>query len=324
MKAIVYTKFGPPDVLQLTDIEKPTPKDDEILIRIHATAVTSGDCRARSFNVPLAFRIPAGMALGFRKPKKSILGSDLAGEIVAVGKDVKRFKVGDQVFGSTGKGTYVEYVTVPEEGMRAIKPATLTYEEAAGVAFGAFTALSFLRDKAKIQRGQKVLINGASGGVGTFAVQLAKYFGAEVTGVCSTTNVEMVKALGADKVIDYTKENFTQSGQTYDIILDAVGKSSFARCKGILKQNGIYLSVDITLSLALQMLWTSKIGSKKVIIGLPNTTKEDLLFLAELLEAGKLKTVIDRCYSLEQIVEAHHYVEKGHKKGSVIITICME
>jgi NADPH:quinone reductase-like Zn-dependent oxidoreductase len=320
MNAIIYTRFGPPEVLQVTELEKPTPKDNEILINIHATSVTSGDCRARGFRVPLVFRIPAAMSLGFRKPKKSILGSEFAGEVVAVGKDVKRFKVGDQVFGSTGKGTYVEYVTVPEEGMRAIKPQNLTYEEAAGVTFGGFTALSFLRDKAKLQRGQKILINGASGGVGTFAVQLAKYFGAEVTGVCSTTNVELVRSLGADKVIDYTKEDFTKGGQVYDIILDAVGKSSFSRCKGALTPTGVYLSVEFSLVLALQMLWTTKIGGKKVVIGLPDTTKADLLFLAELLEAGKLKTIIDRCYPLDQIVEAHRYVEMGHKKGNVIIT----
>lgn len=321
MKAIVYTKFGSPDVLQLTEIETPTPKDNEILIKIHATTVTSGDCRARSFKVPFVFWIPASMTLGFRKPKKAILGSELSGEIIAVGKDVTRFKIGDQVFGNTGKGTYVEYVSVPEDGMRAIKPANMTYEEAAGVSFGAFTALSFLRDKAHIQPGQKILINGASGSVGTFAVQLARYFGAEVTGVCSTRNVELVRSLGADQVIDYTKDDFSKSGQTYDIILDAVGKSSFSRCKGTLKEKGVYLSVDITLSLALQMLWTSKIGTKKLIIGLPNTRIEDLVFLKELIEAGKLRSVVDRCYPLEQMAEAHRYVEKGHKRGNVIITV---
>jgi NADPH:quinone reductase-like Zn-dependent oxidoreductase len=321
MKTIIYTKFGPPDVLRLTEAEKPTPQDNEMLIKLYATTVTTGDCRARGFKVPLVFWPLASRALGFRKPKKLILGSDLAGEIVAVGKDVKRFKVGDPVFGSTGKGTYVEYVTVPEDGMRAIKPTNMTYEEAAAVPFGAFTALSFLRDKAHIQSGQHVLINGASGAVGTFAVQLARYYGAEVTGVCSTLNVELVKSLGADQVIDYTQADFTKTGQTYDIILDAVGKSSFSRCKGTLRQQGIYLSVEFSLLLALQMLWTSKLGGKKVIIGLPNTTQEDLIFLKELIEAGQLKSVIDRCYPLEQIVEAHRYVEKGHKRGNVVITM---
>jgi NADPH:quinone reductase-like Zn-dependent oxidoreductase len=261
------------------------------------------------------------MTLGFRKPKKPILGSEFAGKIVAEGTAVTRFKLGDHVFGSTGKGTYVEYLSVPEDGMQAIKPPHLTFEEAAAVPFGAFTALSFLRDKAKLQRGQRILINGASGGVGTFAVQLARYFGAEVTGVCSGTNVELVTSLGADKVIDYTRQDFTTGHQSYDVIFDAVGKSSFGRCKGVLKPNGIYISVNITLWLLLQLLWTAKLTSKKVIIGLPNTSYADLLWLTELMETGKLRTVIDRCYPIEEIVEAHRYVEKGHKRGNVVIRI---
>jgi NADPH:quinone reductase-like Zn-dependent oxidoreductase len=334
MKAIVYTKYGPPDVLQLKEVEKPIPKDNELLVKVYATTVTSGDVKARSsIYAPVPWLLGRAMT-GLTKPKRPILGMELAGEIESVGKDVKRFRKGDQVFGTTtglGFGSYTEYICMPEEPLPkktmlgnnvvAMKPANMTYGEAAAVPVGGLTALAFLRDMANIQSGQEVLINGASGSVGTFAVQLAKYFGAEVTGVCSTANVELVKSLGADKVIDYTKEDFTQAGETYDIILDAVSKSSFSRCKSSLKQRGIYLATAPTLAFILQMLWTSMVGRKKARFGGAEEKAEDLIFLKELVEAGKIRSVIDRCYPLEQTAEAHRYVEQGHKKGNVVITV---
>ncbi len=324
MKAIVYTEYGPPDVLQLREVEKPTPKGDEVLIKVFAATVTTGDVNARGFTfVPDGFGPLPRLMIGIRKPRKSILGAEVAGEIEAVGKDVKLFKEGDQVFGigSSSLGAYAEYVCRPEEGALVKKPDNLTYEEAAAVPAGAGTALYFLRDKGNIQSGQSILINGASGGVGTAAAQLAKYFGAEVTGVCSTTNLELVKSLGADKVIDYTKEDFTKSGETYDIIFDAVIKNKFSSFESSLKQNGIYLAVAGGLPEAVQMAWTSLRGGKKVIFGTPSENKEELLYLKEIIEAGKLKPVIDRTYPLEQTAEAHRYVDKGHKKGNVVITV---
>jgi NADPH:quinone reductase-like Zn-dependent oxidoreductase len=321
MKAIVCTKYGPPEVLQLKEIEKPTPKDNEILIRVNATTVTSGDVWIRSSTYPTWFWLPARLMYGIRKPRKNIPGNELSGEIESVGKDVTRFRKGDQVlgisWGTSFQGTTAEYKCLAEDRMVVIKPTNMTYEEAAALPVGGLTALHFLR-KGDIQSGQKVLIFGASGSVGTFAVQLAKYFGAEVTGVCSSVNADMVKSLGADMVIDYTKEDFTKSGRTYDIIFDAVRKTSFSSCKSSLKQGGTYLTLDWPL---LQALWNSILGGKRIIVGIASQNPEDLIFLKELYEKGEIKPVIDRCYKLEQTAEAHMYVENGHKKGNVVITI---
>jgi NADPH:quinone reductase-like Zn-dependent oxidoreductase len=320
MKAIICTEYGSPEVMQLKEVEKPTPTENEVLIRIYATTVTSADVRIRKSDP-----FPVRFFYGFKRPKKNtILGSELAGDIKAVGKNVKQFKAGDPVFAGTGTslGANAEYICLPEEGAIVIKPTNMTYEEAAAVPFGATTSLVFLRDKGKIQSGQEVLIYGASGALGTAAVQLAKFFGAQVTGVCSTANLELVKSLGADKVIDYTKEDFTQSGKTYDIVFDTVGKSPFSGCLSSLKNNGLYLrAVHINLSPVLRGLWASITSSKKVIGGVAIERKEDLIFLKELIESGRMKSVIDRRYPLEQTAKAHRYVEQGHKKGNVVITV---
>jgi NADPH:quinone reductase-like Zn-dependent oxidoreductase len=327
MKAIVYTKYGPPDVLHLEEVKKPTANDNEVLIKVHATSVTAADCNARGFVfVPPGFGFMARLMFGFRKPKQPILGTELSGEIVEIGRDVRLFKKGDQVFGISQKyGAYAEYTCMAEDSVLVMKPANLTCAEAASIPFGATTALYFLRDMAKLQPGQQVLIIGASGCTGVYAVQLAKYYDAEVTGVCSTRNLEKVRSFGADHVIDYTKEDFTQNGQTYDVILDMVpGKSSFARYKSSLKPNGLYLAGAGGLIVFAQMAWTALAGGKKVIAGMAPNRVEDLVFLKELLVAGKLKPVIDRRYPLEQTAEAHRYADTGHKRGSVVITIAAQ
>jgi NADPH:quinone reductase-like Zn-dependent oxidoreductase len=327
MKAIVWTKYGPPDVLELQEVEKPTPKDDEVLIRIVATTVTAGDCELRSLKFPIYLSLPMRIWVGLIKPRgNTIPGTELAGEIEAIGKDVKQFKVGDQVFGSVGMGfgANAEYICLPEkpgemEGGVAIKPANMTYEEAAAVPFGGRDALHFLR-KGNIQSGQKILINGAGGSIGTFAVQLAKNFGAEVTAVDSGGKLDMLRSIGADHVVDYTQEDFTQRGETYDVIFDVVGKISLSHSGRSLKQYGTYLLANPG-SQMVQGLWTRMTSSKKVVMQTSSPTIEDLIFLRELIEAGKIKSVIDRSYPLEQIVEAHRYVDKGGKKGNVVITV---
>ncbi len=317
MKAIVYTHYGPPEVLQLNEVEKPSPKDNEILLRVKATAVNSGDWRLRKAD-PFAVRF----IFGLTKPKITILGSVFSGEVERVGKDVKLFKAGDQVFGHTDMhlGAYAEYLAIPENGTLAIKPDNLTHTEAAVIPFGGATALHFLK-KAAIKPGQKVLINGASGAVGSAAVQLAKHFGAIVTGVCSRANIDLVKSLGAHHVIDYTKEDFTRNGDIYDVIFDTVNKVSFSRSVKSLSKGGILILSSAGMPEMLNGFWTSLTSSKKVLTGVISHAEEDIAFLKMLIENGALKPVIDKTYSLEHMAEAHAYVEKGHKKGNVAITL---
>ena len=322
MKAIVYERYGPPEVLELKEVAKPTPKDNEVLIKTHATTVTSGDWRVRSLNVPAGFGLIMRLVFGISKPKQPILGSELAGVIESVGKDVRKFKVGDQVFAfsDASMGCHAEYKCMPQDGAVVLKPPSLSYDEAAALSFGGTTALDFLR-RGKLQSSEKVLVNGASGGVGTAAVQLAKHFGADVTGVCSTANMELVRSLGASHVIDYTKEDFTQNGETYDVIVDTVGTAPFSRSKDSLKAGGRLLMVLAGLPDMLQIPWVSMTSSKKVIAGPAAGRAEDLRFLAGLAQAGEFKPVIDRRYPFEQIAEAHRYVDTGRKKGNVIITL---
>ena len=320
MKAIICTKYGPPEVLQLRDIEKPAPRDNEIMVRIFAATVSASDFRIRSFTVPKSYWLFARIALGIGKPKRDILGGELAGKVEAVGKAVTLFKKGDRVFAATGLngcGAYAEYICLPENGIVAEKPSNLSYEEAAAIPIAARTALHFLKE-ANLSKNQKVLV------FGTYAVQLAKYFGAEVTGVCSTANLNMVKSLGADNVIDYTKENLSNYTNYFDVIFEAVGKSSFSACLKALKRGGVYLSVASPVK-TFQMIWASIVIRKKIIVGKhPPQNVDGLLFLKELAEKGKIKPVIDKIYPMEQIVEAHRYVDTGHKKGNVVISILQE
>lgn len=321
MKAIVYEKYGSPDVLQLKEVTKPAPQANEILIKIHATTVTAGDWRMRKAD-PFLARLFNGL---LKPTKVNILGFEIAGEVEAIGSAVKQFKPGDAVFAWNGFtfGGYAEYKCLPENEVVALKPVNMTYEQAAAVPTGGMTALSYLR-KGNIQPGQKILIYGASGSVGTFAVQLAHYFGADVTGVCSTANVELVQSLGANRVIDYTREDFTAAGAGYDVIFETVGKSSFAACKNILKPDGLYLAGSAGPREMLQQAWTSRRGGRQVIAGTIAPTKADLVFLKELIESGKIRSVIDRCYPFDQIPDAHRYVEKGHKKGNVVINVTQQ
>ena len=324
MKAIVCTKYGPPEVLHLKEVEKPTPKDNEVLVKIHATSVHIGDCRLRSFTVPPLFRLPFRLSVGFKGPRKKILGSELAGEVEAVGKDVKRFKDGDQVFGNAGAvlGTYAEYVCLPEKAILAKKPTNMSYEEAAAGPDSTLSALYYLR-KGGIQSGQKVLINGASGALGTTAVQLAKHFGAEVTGVCSTTNLELVKSIGADKVIDYTKEDFTKGTARYDVIMDNVGSHSLSATRRVLTPTGVHIpnsghaGMGWVIAASLAGMFVRQQAAPFVAA----TTRESLLALKDLIEAGRVAPVVDRTFRLGETAEAFAYLDEGHARGKVVITI---
>ena len=326
MKAVITTKYGPPEVLELHEVEKPSPKDNEVLIRIDATTVTAGDIEMRSLNIPLGMQLMLRAGFGVRGPRKKISGTELAGEIETIGKDVTEYKLGDQVFGSagTGFGANAEYICLPDkpgemEGGVAIKPANMTYEEAATVPFGGRDSLHFLR-LGNVREGQKILINGAGGSIGTFGIQLAKHFGAEVTAVDSTPKLDMLRSIGADHVIDYTQEDFTKNGEIYDVIFDVVGKVSFSRSKESITPNGTYLLAN-PASQMVQGLWAKMTSSHKVVMQTSSGSIKDLIFLRELVEARKITTVIDRTYPMEQIVEAHRYVEKGGKLGNVVITV---
>jgi len=323
MKAVVCTKYGSPEVLQIKEIEKPIPKDNEVLIKIHATTVSAADYKVRSFDAPISFWLIARLMLGLRRPRKSILGMELSGVVESVGKDVVLFKKGDEVFAATLQtfGAYAEYKCLPDNGAIALKPTNISHNEAAALPIGARTAFHYLKNIGEIKPKQKVLIYGASGSVGTYAVQLAKYFGAEVTGVCSTSNLELVKSLGANKVIDYTTADFTKNFETYDIIFITVDKCPFKACKKALNTNGVYLNIGRPIP-SFQMVWMSLISNKKIAVGKTVPENATTLFLLKrLVEEGQLNPVIDRSYTLDQIVEAHRYADKGHKKGNVVITV---
>jgi NADPH:quinone reductase-like Zn-dependent oxidoreductase len=331
MKAVVFTEYGSPDVLRLEEVAKPTPKADQVLVRVFATTVNYGDLVARKlahlssreFNMPALFLLPTRMNFGWNKPKNNILGSELAGQVEAVGEGVTKFKPGDRVFAYTGigMGANAEYICLPEKGTIALKPANMGYDEAATLPYGAVMAVSLLK-KANVQPGQNVLINGASGGIGAVAVQLAKYYGAEVTGVCGAPRLEYVKSLGADNVIDYARQDFTRNGETYDLIFDILGRSSYSRCRGSLKPRGIYLLASFKSRALFDMLRTSLAGCKhRVICAMAGEKAESLVFVKDLVEAGKVKAVIDRRFPLEQTAEAHRYVEQGQRQGHVVITV---
>jgi len=331
MKAIVYSEYGAPDVLHLQEVEKPCPKSNEVLVRVHAVSVNYGDIIARNFkNLPAGefnmlsvFRVFARIGFGFSRPRRQILGNTFAGVVETVGSDVKKFRAGEPVFGYTGEnmGTYAEYLCIPEDGIIAPKPSYMTYEEASAVPYGATMALCLLK-KVNIQKGQRVLVIGASGAIGSAAVQLAShYYGAEVTGVCSTQGLDYVKSLGALRVIDYKKEDFTKSGESYDLIIDVLGRGSFAKYRASLKPNGIYLPVSFKTSKLLQMIRTSVTGGKKVICALAAPKQEDLEFIRAFLEERKIKPVIDQTFPLEKAADAHRHVEAGNKKGNVVLTL---
>jgi NADPH:quinone reductase-like Zn-dependent oxidoreductase len=328
MKVIIYESYGSPEVLKLIEMNRPIPKENEILIKNRAASVNYGDTLARNFkdvtpgkfNMPFLFWIMARSFFGFSKPKIKILGSEFSGDVETIGKSVTKFKKGDKVFGYRGQsmGTYAEYFVVPEKSVVALKPGNITYEEAAAVPGGSMVALFILR-KLNIHKGQKILVVGASGGNGNFAVQIAKNYGAEVTGVCGTNRVDFIKALGADKVIDYTKEDFTNNGEKYDIILDVLGRTGFSKCKNSLTENGKYVLVSFKVKQLLQMMWTSIFSSKKVICVLSPQRPEDLLAVSKMIEEGKIKSILDKTFPKEQAAEAHRYVEQGSKKGNVVI-----
>ena len=331
MKAIITTKYGSPEVLEIGAVEKPTPKSKEVLIRIHSVSVNYGDLVARNFknisakefNMPFLFWLIAKLSFGLHQPKVKILGSTFSGEIDTIGKEVTKFKKGEKVFGYIGEkmGAYAEYLCMPENGILATKPTTMTFEEASAVPYGAIMALNLLK-KVNLLKGQKVVVVGASGAIGSAAVQLAKHhFGAEVIGVCGASSLEFVKEIGADKVIDYRKEDFTNSGETYDLIVDVLGKGSFSSYKASLKKNGIYLSVSFKSKKLFQMLWTSITGGKKMVCALAIPKPEDLIFIKELAEDGKIKSIIDKSFPMAQAAAAHRYMESGMKRGNVVITI---